>query len=170
LSLQIVTKTKLTEQDKESLFRWGTDLWDNDRYALTWRSTDIHCVGYEENVAVTQAGACLHILNHESNELRIGGLNGVITRPEARGKGYGNLVVGAAEAHMRDEMDADFGMLFCHPELEPYYDSRGWVKVESPVTIVQPEGPRKTSHTVMVLAFRNAVWSDTPVVLNSLPW
>ena len=168
--LEIVTKPKLTPEEKTSLFGWGDDLWANDKYGLTWVGTDIHVVGSVGGTAVTQAGAYLHTVTHNGSELRLGGLNGVITIPEARGKGYGNRVVSGAEQHIRVEMDADFGMLFCHPELVPFYEPRGWEIIDGPVTNDQPDGPRLTPHIVMVLPFKDATWSDGPFNLSSYPW
>ena len=168
--LEIVEKVKLTEEEKTALFRWGEDLWDNDRYGLTWCGTDVHFVGYANGAPVTHSGVYRHTVRIDGRDVALGGLNSVITIPEARGKGYGNQVVGAAEDHMRSGGATDYGMLFCHPELAAFYGPRGWSAIEGPVTIDQPDGPRITPHTVMVMPFGGAQWSDVPLKLNSPPW
>jgi GNAT superfamily N-acetyltransferase len=168
--LKIFTKTKLTEEEKSSLFGWGEDLWNNDRYALTWRRPDVKFVGYVGGRGVTHSCAVLHSIVIADKEVRLGGLAGVITHPEARGKGYGGQIVSAAEDYIHTEMRADFGVLFCHPELIPFYEPRGWHTIRGPITIDQPEGPRVTPHIVMVMPFTQAVWQDRPLTLGSLPW
>lgn len=168
--LEIVAKDKLTDEDKAYLFGWGDDLWDNDRYGLTWRRPDIKFVGYQEGRPVTIASAVLHTISMDGEEIRLGGLAGVITVPDARGKGHGSSIVGAVEGHLRDVIAADFGMLFCHPELIPFYEPRGWHTIRGPITIDQPERQRETPHIVMILPFTQAVWKDRPLILGSLPW
>lgn len=168
--LTITVKTALTPAEKDALFGWGENLWDNDRYGLAWTGTDVHVVGVEAGVPVTHAGAYRHSLSHGGRTIVLGGLNGVITVPEARGKGYGGQVVAAAEDHMRRDMACDFGMLFCHPELVPFYGPRGWRAIDGPVTIDQPDGPRPSPHVVMVLPFRDDDWPEGPVDLGSYPW
>ena len=168
--LEITTKEKLTEAEKETLFRWGDDLWDNDRYGLTWCGTDVHFVGYENGAAVTHSGVYLHTLTIGGHDVVLGGLNSVITVPKARGKGYGGQIVGAAEKYMQSQGSIDFGMLFCHPELVAFYGPRGWSAVKGPITIDQPDGPRVTPHTVMVMPFTVAEWLDGPLDLKSFPW
>ena len=169
-ALKVITRTSLSQPEKDTLFRWGEDLWDNDRYGLTWRGTDVHFVGYEDNEPVAHAGACLHTMRVNGDKMRLGGLNSVITIPKARSKGYGGLVVEAAEIHMRNAMGVDFGMLFCHPELEAFYSRRGWQTIQGPVVIDQPDGPRDSPHTVMVLPCKDQEWTNRPITLGSMPW
>ncbi len=166
----IKTRLNLDPEERKALFGWGDDLWDNDRYALTWRGTDVYCVGYVDDEAVSNAGAVCHSVQVGNRRVTLGGLNSVITVPAARGKGYGSQVVGAVERHMQEEMQVDFGMLFCHPELIPFYKRRGWQEIEGPVTIDQPEGPRETPHIVMVLPFCDEAWTDEAFELGCLPW
>jgi hypothetical protein len=79
--LEIVSKTKLTDEDKSSLFGWSSDLWNNDRYALTWRRPDLKFIGYVADRAITHASAVLHTIQVDEREVRLGGLAGVITHP-----------------------------------------------------------------------------------------
>ena len=167
---EIQTKSKLTEEETETLFGWGDDLWNNDRYGLTWAGSDVQFVGLENGKPVTHAGMFYHTVEIAGRDIELGGLNGVITLPQARGKGYGSQIVGAAEDHARDQSTAEFGMLFCHPELVEFYGPRGWHPIDGPVTIDQPDGPRLTPHTVMVYPFRDTMWPDGPFNLNSYPW
>lgn len=167
---EIHTKSRLTDEEKTALFGWGKDLWDNGRYGLTWAGCDVHFVGLEDGSPVTHSGMYYHTVEIEGRKIELGGLNGVITRPEARGKGYGGQIVGAAEDHAREQSSAEFGMLFCHPELADFYGPRGWHPIEGPVTIDQPDGPRPSPHVVMVYPFRGTEWPDGPFDLNSYPW
>jgi aminoglycoside 2'-N-acetyltransferase I len=57
---------------------------------------------------------------------RIGGIGGVLTRADFRGRGYAGLALDAAIRTLRDEGAIDFALLFCEPHNAPFYMGRGW--------------------------------------------
>ena len=168
--LSIETRDGLSQPEKETLFGWSDDPWDNNRYGLTWTGTDVRFLGLEDGKPVTHSGLYFHSIDMGGREMTLAGLNSVITVPHARGKGYGGQIVGAAEDYMSEERPVDFGMLFCHPELQAFYGPRGWRAIDGPVTIDQPEGKRQTPHVVMVFPIADDTWPEGPVILNSYPW
>jgi hypothetical protein len=62
------------------------------------------------------------------------------------------------------------GLLFCLPELVPYYEALGWQEVRSPVLIEQPGGPIRCPLRVMVLPLGKEGWPSGRIELRSLPW
>lgn len=59
-------------------------------------------------------------------KVRIGGIGGVVTREDCRGRGYATLAINAAIRTLHDEEATDFGMLFCEPHYAPFYEKLGW--------------------------------------------
>lgn len=58
--------------------------------------------------------------------VRIGGVGGVSTFPEYRHKGYSAMALREAARLMFDDLNVEFGMLFCAPEMEVFYGKLGW--------------------------------------------
>ncbi len=71
--------------------------------------------------------------------LRVAGVQGVSVAPDRRGQRLGHRLLGRAmeEATRRG---IAFGLLFCVPELEPYYVSTGWVRTDREVTMLDERG------------------------------
>jgi GNAT superfamily N-acetyltransferase len=60
------------------------------------------------------------------HRVRIGGIGGVITRADCRGRGYASIALNAAIRTLKDEGAMDFALLFCEPKNAAFYDNRGW--------------------------------------------
>lgn len=102
--------------------------------------------------------------------LRVAGVGDVATLPQWRRRGYAGLVLERAAAFMRDELDAEFGHLFCAPSLVAYYSRFGWVRVEGPAHIEAPWGPEVFPEETMVLPLRGTDWPPGEMDLEGLPW
>ena len=70
---------------------------------------------------------------------QIGGIGGVSTREDCRGRGYATLALNAAIRTMRDHEAVRFAMLFCEPHNEAFYQARGWHPFKGEVYAEQPE-------------------------------
>ena len=62
----------------------------------------------------------------DGRKVQIGGIGGVSTRDDCRGRGYATLALNAAIRTMRDHEAIRFAMLFCEPHNEAFYQARGW--------------------------------------------
>ncbi len=102
--------------------------------------------------------------------VKVAGVGDVATLPQWRRRGYAGLVLERAAAFMRDELDAEFGHLFCAPNLVAYYSRFGWVRVEGPAHIEAPWGPEIFPEETMVLPLRGADWPPGDMDLDGLPW
>jgi GNAT superfamily N-acetyltransferase len=93
---------------------------------------------------LAQAGACLpcrHLLprrDWDGRKVEIGGIGGVSTRQDCRGRGYATLALNAAIRTMRDHEAIRFAMLFCEPHNEAFYQARGWHPFKGEVYAEQP--------------------------------
>lgn len=152
----------LPDAERQALFGWGEDLFGVSSLGLQWRAKDRHFVLYEDGAPKANAS----VLRHG----RIGGLGGVITRPEARGRGFGRRIVSHSTQFLRDEWGVSFGLLFCLPRLVPFYEFQGWSLVEPGILIDQPGGKIPCPILVMIRRFSDERWPMDRVDLDSLPW
>ena len=76
----------------------------------------------------------------DGRKVQIGGIGGVSTREDCRGRGYATLALNAAIRTLRDHEAVRFAMLFCEPHNEAFYQARGWHPFKGEVYAEQPEG------------------------------
>jgi aminoglycoside 2'-N-acetyltransferase I len=103
--------------------------------------------------------------------MHAGGIGGVATRADRRGRGYASVALDAAIQTLKDEGSIDFAMLFCEPQLAPFYDARGWRPFEGDIYAEQPEKGRMpfTAIAPHVYKIRQAPLKGT-IDLCGLPW
>ncbi|MBR1209224.1 GNAT family N-acetyltransferase [Bradyrhizobium sp. JYMT SZCCT0180] len=100
----------------------------------------------------------------------IGGIGGVATREDFRGRGLAGLALGAAVQTMRDHEAIKFALLFCEPHNFAFYEARGWHKFTGEVYAEQPEGRiRFEAMAPFVFDFTRAP-RDGVIDLCGLPW
>lgn len=68
-------------------------------------------------------------IEHRGESYKAHGLSGVLTVPAFRGKGYGEQIVRAATAFMKQD-GADIGLFTCDPPLRTFYERCGWTLLE----------------------------------------
>jgi len=68
-------------------------------------------------------------IEHGGETYKAYGLSGVLTVPAFRGNGYGERVVRAATAFMKQE-GADIGLFTCDLPLQAFYERCGWTLLE----------------------------------------
>jgi aminoglycoside 2'-N-acetyltransferase I len=101
----------------------------------------------------------------------IGGIGGVKTHPEARGRGYAAAAMRAATAFCTDERGVAFMLLVCLPPTVPYYERLGWQRYRGTLLIAQPGGTIPfTRNLPMVLPARDAAPRDGTINLCGYPW
>jgi hypothetical protein len=103
--------------------------------------------------------------------VRIGGIGGVKTHPEARGRGYASMAIRAATAFFTDECGVTFALLVCLPPTVPYYERLGWQRFRGTLLVAQPGGTIPfTTNLPMVLPARDAAPLDGTINLCGYPW
>ena len=59
-------------------------------------------------------------------DVTIGGIGGVMTHPEYRGRGFATAAIDRCVDFFREQGDIDFGLLVCERDLIPFYEHLGW--------------------------------------------
>ncbi len=100
----------------------------------------------------------------------IGGIGGVATREDCRGRGYATLAINAAIQTLTEERAADFGMLFCDPHNSAFYEKLGWQTFNGPVHAEQ-HGERAQFNLMLPYVFKiKRLLREGTIDLCGLPW
>ncbi|HEX8684892.1 MAG TPA: GNAT family N-acetyltransferase, partial [Pyrinomonadaceae bacterium] len=148
---EIRFKESLTDEERQSLFGWGENIFGIEDAGYRWRGKDFHFVTEEGGRAVSHVGVLKTAVRAGGREVTVGGVGAVVTRPEAQGRRLVHEALRQAASYICHELGAEFGMLFCLPRLAPFYARQGWQMVEGEVVIEQPAGPVVWPYHVMVL-------------------
>lgn len=160
----------LTHEETERLFGWGENIFGELPHKLAWREKDLHFLLYADGELVSHAAVLKHEVKVNAGPVIVGGVGGVVTVPEAQGRGFARRLVRHADEFLEREWKVAAGLLFCRPELMPLYESLGWQAVESEVLIEQPSGKIVSPMPVMVFPFGGRKWPSGSIDLQSLPW
>lgn len=124
----------------------------------------------EADEIVCHVGLCRREVIWNGRKMRAGGIGGVLTREDARGRGYATLALNAAIATLKDERSTDFALLFCEPHTAPFYEERGWKPFDGEIYAEQPGGrARFTAIAPYVYDLKRAPRRGT-IDLGGLPW
>ena len=149
-------RTVFTVDEPGHDWQWAIDDWD----VMVWVGERL----------VSRLGLVERIARVGEREVRLTGVGGVGTLPDARRRGYAALALRAAERFLRDELRADFGLLICAEKRIPFYGRLGWRVVGGPVVFEQPGGKRTLAGTAMALPGTKSDWPDGVIDLCGLPW
>jgi predicted GNAT family N-acyltransferase len=103
-------------------------------------------------------------------DVTVGGVGGVVTRPEAQGRRLVHAAMRRAAAFICEELKADSGMLFCLQSLSPFYARQGWRLLEEETEFGQPSGRVVSPFRVMVLPCGGYEWPAGRVEVAGFPW
>jgi aminoglycoside 2'-N-acetyltransferase I len=100
------------------------------------------------------------------------GIGGVLTREDARGRGYASIALDAAVQTLKDEGSAAFAMLFCEPHNVPFYMARGWKPFDGEIYADQPEKGRVRFEAMApyIYDLRGRAPQNGIIDLCGLPW
>ena len=94
----------------------------------------------EPDGVVCHVGIYRREVKWNGRRMRAGGIGGVLTREDARGRGYASIALNAAVQTLKDEGSTDFALLFCEPHNAAFYIGRGWKPFEGEIYAEQPGG------------------------------
>jgi GNAT superfamily N-acetyltransferase len=101
----------------------------------------------------------------------IGGIGGVKTHPDARGRGYAAAAIRTAKGFFTTERGVAFILLVCLPPTVPYYERLGWQRYRGTLLVAQPGGTIPfTTNLPMVLPAQGEAPRDGTINLCGYPW
>jgi predicted N-acetyltransferase YhbS len=172
MTAELRVSNEMTGEEYERLFCWGEKIFGPHDGLYEWRPKTLHIYVEEEGLVVGHVGLLEERVRAGEEEVKVCGVGAVVTRPEAQGRGHARRAMLRAHEMMRDETDAEFGMLYCRDELIPFYAALGWQLVSDENEFGQPAGPTPSPFNVMVLPLRDGgrEWPVGRVVVEGLPW
>jgi GNAT superfamily N-acetyltransferase len=124
----------------------------------------------DDGQILSHAGALLRDGFAGGQPVRIGGVGGVKTHPEARGRGLASGVVRRAVELFR-EQGADFALLVCEPAQVPFYERLGWATHAGGLLVRQRgEAVPFTFNLPMVYPLLDATSPAGVIDLMGPPW
>lgn len=167
---EIEQTERFADEEKRLLFGWGEDIFGVSSLNLRWRPKQLHFLLRLDGKAVSHVGLLRHEVSVAGESMTVGGIGGVVTLPEAQGRGFARRLMKRAMEVAERDSQVDAGLLFCLERLVPYYEALGWQLVNDRVLIEQPNGKIGSPLKVMVLPCGGFVWPVGEVELNSFPW
>ena len=137
---------------------------------LTYARPQWYVVGILQTRLIACVGVLKRVIEVDGEPLRVGGITGVVTEPEYRGRGIASTLVARAVHFMREELKLPLALLTCKPRLGPFYEKLGWQTVEEPTIFAQADGPRTVRGLTMVVESGSARWPEGLIDLQGLPW
>ena len=183
MTIQAETELHITFQDTDSLSKELREEIDTvDHLAFTmdgeedddnieWAASSTWFVlGRLGGRLVSLIGVLNRTISVAGQNLAIAGVGGVATHPDFQRRGFAASLMQAAAEQMRRLGGYDFAMLYCSPEMIPYYAKCGYRQVLNPIYILQHGQRVLFEDHQMVLPLSGKPWPDGDVDVNGPPW
>jgi aminoglycoside 2'-N-acetyltransferase I len=90
-----------------------------------------------DGAALCYVGVVLRDARWDYRTVKVGGIGGVKTHPDFRGRGFATAAIRRALDFFREQGDVDFGLLVCEPSLVSFYERHGWRRVLGDLFVTQ---------------------------------
>lgn len=135
-----------------------------------WDSVDLHCFGLLDGRMVTHAGLVERPIRIAGQLFTAAGVGGVCTHPDFQRRGYAHRIMAEIGRAILADPRAHLGLLFCDPELVPYYTSCGWEQRTDPLYALQ-FGERVRFRSEYMLLFKPGIAiPHGEIDLQNKPW
>jgi aminoglycoside 2'-N-acetyltransferase I len=139
-------------------FQWAPAQWS----VLVWTA---------EGRLISHVGIVTRDGTLDGLPVKLGGIGGVKTHPQAQGRGYASAALRRAATALRDEHHVAFSLLVCQAHLLPFYERLGWLPFPGRLVVEQPGGPIVfTINHPMVLPGLRPAPQEGVIDLRGLPW
>lgn len=170
MAVEIRVSEALTDEERRTLFGWGENIFGAEDLQYRWRPKELHFFLEEDGRLSSHVGLLRHAVSVGGRAVTVAGVGGVVTVPEAQGRGHAQRGMRHVAEFFCREWGVESGLLFCRDALVPFYRRLGWQVVEDPVEIEQADGPVVSAINVMVLPCDGREWPGGRVRLESFPW
>ena len=151
---------------------WGRDAAEKPSWShVKWAHADLRVlIETPEDGLACHVGIYFRTITWNGQKTHVGGIGGVCTREDRRGRGYATMAIDAAVHTMRANEAVRFAILFCEPHNVAFYEARKWRAFTGDIYCEQPEGRvRFTQLAPYVFDIVRAPTLGT-IDLCGLPW
>ena len=133
----------------------------------------MHFAAYAGDSLISYAATICLALDHAGARYQVGGLGNMFTFPPYHRQGYARRVLALATEHLVAHSGADIAILFCDPDLAPFYRAGGWEAVAAP-TYIRAAGEQQllaASTMMLYISGRGqqarSAFAAAPLILDS---
>ena len=170
--MDVVRFGRLNDAQRAELEGDEVDPFDAAGSTLRWRGKDHH-VALRAPDGRLVASAGLLVADAQIGDravVPLVGIGGVFVSAAHRGQGLAERVIVEA-LRFAATLGPDVAVLFCHSDRAGLYDRHGFVEIDPPVFVQQPNGFVEVPQVAMWRAIRDgALLPDGQVTLRSLPF
>ena len=165
-------ETELTDEERKLVNSWGSEAFGPQEWIRTfsWSTPDWRLFLFDNGLPVSHVKLTIRRGHLGSAETLFAGVGGVMTPRAHQRKGFSSRLLNTAKEFIFQNVGADYGLLFCLHELTHSYDRLGWILVESPVYVEQPQGKIIWPKAAMVLPQAGITWHDAEIDVCGKPW
>ena len=151
---------------------WGPQMIADKPWGhLKWANADLRVlIETPEDGLVCHVGIYFRTVTWNGQKVHIGGIGGVCTREDQRGRGYATVAIDAAVHTIRANEAARFALLFCEPHNFSFYERRSWLPFKGEVYCEQPEGRIRFDHMAPYVFHIVRAPTLGTIDLCGLPW
>ena len=171
MGAEIRLSKELKPEEWRALFAWGEKIFGVEDLNYRWRPKEWHFIVEEEGRPLAHVGVAKVSVTAGGREATVGGVGGVVSTPDGRGRHLVHDAMRRAADFICGELEAEAGMLFCLDRLVSFYARQGWRLIDDEVEIEQPDGRVVSPHfRSMVLPCGGREWPAGRVEIEGLPW
>jgi aminoglycoside 2'-N-acetyltransferase I len=160
----------LSEQEKEIATQFMVVVFGTGYHPEDWAQIDWIIRLFENDRLVSHLTITDRTCDVGGVPIHVGGIGGVGTLPEFRGRGFATQAMDQAVKFMRKNIQVDFGLLFCGGNMELFYKNLGWQRVHDPVYYSQPDRKILDDGLLMYLPCLEQTWPNGIIDVCGLPW
>ena len=138
---------------------------------MTWRPKQWHVIVEDGGAPVAHVGVVRAHVRAGGWSVAVGGVGGVVSVPQARGRRLVHDAMRRALDFIHDDLHANAGVLFCLERLIPFYSRQGWRLIDAEAEFDQPTGRVVASRfRAMVFPFPGCEWPPGRLEVPGYPW
>ena len=143
----------------------------DDPYAgMAYAKMKWNVLVYVGNILASNVEIVERTITVDGQPVRVGGIGGVATLPEYRGRGLASRAMSAAVKLMKAELELDYGLLITSTRRQTFYEGMGWQVITELVYFDQPSGKKRNDGLTMYLEIGHKPWPAGNVDFCGLPW
>lgn len=129
---------------------------------------------YIDNNLVGHIGINKRVINHKNKTYIIGGIGDVAINKKYRKKGLGNKLMKEANKSLNKD-GYNIGILFCHPKLDNFYSSCGWIPKDNGKIFATVDGVLEDQRRTFLLPIKLTkkeleIWMDEDINIGNGSW
>lgn len=169
-SIEIKKIKNLSQKEQDEVYQLLTVVFEADISQWTWSLDDYRLLVRMGDSIVSHVAMIERTCLVNAQPIKVGGVGGVGTLPEWRGRGLASLAMQQTADFLKNQLKVEYGMLFCANEMVPYYQRLGWRMVDAPVSFEEHAVKMQCDCPVMYLPCEKLYWPAGNVDVCGTLW